>query len=182
MENIFRTDLIQLSNTRGRTAGIGEWTIRNGVPAMDIRPEPFYKNGKDGAFDWILKDQFSPGTSYIFDMWIDVDDVIYQDVNRYGGIYIIYTDGTSEPFQFTGPAGWNHKKIITPATKNISNIGIYYYVSNPVYYRWDSYICKADVLNINKNGQLSTVNTIENQNIASFFKGGSNYCNNFYEY
>lgn len=182
MSNIFRSELIIPYAKAGYTSGIGEWTARNGVPAMDIRPAPFYKNLDNATNSGILRDEFSPNTSYLIDLWIDVDDVISNGSNVAGGLTLRYTDGTSEAFSFTGPKGWNHKKIITPATKSIKLLDIYYYTSIPVYYRWDSYIAPITTSNVNKVGQLDVCNIIENQEIASLSKGGSAYSNNFYEY
>lgn len=183
MENIFKTELIQLSNTKGQTAGIGEWTVDNGIPAMDIRPVPFYKNLDNGNISGILKGLFEPNTSYLIDLWVDTDDVIYNGNNVAGGLTVVYTDSSTESFVFTGGnKGFQHKKIITPNTKTINYLNIYYYVNQPVYYRWDSYITKITTQNISNQGQLNVNNTIENQTITSLSKGGSIYLNNFYEY
>ena len=183
-ENIFRSEIIKKYNTKNRTAGIGEYVLRNGIWCMDIRPEPFYKN-IDNNTSGILFDEFILNTSYIIDMWIDVDDVVYNNNNVAAGFTLYYTDNTTESFAYTGGgsnSGFHHKKIITPITKSIKSLEIYYYTSSPVYYRWDSYIVPVETLNINKQGQILTAQTIENQDIASFSKGGSIYLNNFYEY
>lgn len=182
MSNIFRSELIIPYAKAGYTTGIGEWTTRNGEAAMNISPAPFYKNLDNGTVSGILRNEFIPNTSYIIDLWIDVDEVVYNNNNVAGGLTLKYTDGTSEAFSFTGPKGWNHKKVITPATKSIKLLDIYYYTSTPVYYRWDSYIAPITASNVNKVGQLDICNIIENQDIASLSKGGSAYSNNFYEY
>jgi hypothetical protein len=162
MSNIFRSELIMPYAKAGHSVGIGEWTTRNGAAAMDIRPVPFYKNLDDGTVSGILRNEFIPNTSYLVDLWIDVDDVISSGSNVAAGLTLKYTDGTSESFVFTGPKGWNHKKVITPATKSIKLLDIYYYTSVPVYYRWDSYIAPITSSNINKVGQLDICNIIEN--------------------
>ena len=182
MSNIFCTELIKSYAKAGYPVGIGEWTTRNGVAAMDIRPAPFYKNLDGGTVSGILRSEFIPNTSYVIDMWIDVDDVIYNGNNVTAGFTLKYTDGTTENFAFTGPAGWNHKKIVTPATKSVLLLDIYYYTSIAVYYRWDSYIIPANTLNLNNNGQLNTINIIENQQTIALSRGGSTYVNNIYEY
>lgn len=183
MSNIFRSELIQKYNTKNRAAGIGEWTKRNGVWAMDIRPEPFYKNLDNSTVGGILRDEFTSGVRYIADLWIDVDDVIYNSNNVAAGLYIKYSDGTNEEFVFTGPnKGWNHKKLITNASKTVNRLEIYYYTSMPVYYRWDSYIIPINNQEITNNGQIKTNSIVEGQDVAAFLKGGSVYSNNFYEY
>ena len=47
ISNIFTTENVAKYNTKGRTAGIGEYVLRNGFWSMDIRPEPFYRNYTD---------------------------------------------------------------------------------------------------------------------------------------
>ena len=182
MSNLFRSELI-MPYRKTVTAGTGEWTTRNGIPCMDIRPAPFYKNLDDGTVSGILRGQFAPLTSYIIDMWIDVDDVISGGNNVAAGFTLRYTDGTTESFVFTGGnKGFQHKKVITPNTKSINLLDIYYYTSIAVYYRWDSYITPVGTLNTNKAGQLYLTNGIENQALASFSNGGSAYSQQFYEY
>lgn len=181
--NIFTTENIQPFSKSGPVVGTGEWVTRNSVPAMNIRPAPFYKNLDNATVSGILRGYFTENTSYIVDLWIDTDAVIYNGNNVAGGLTIIYTDGTTEPFVFTGGnKGWQHKKVITPNTKTIKLLDVYYYTSLDVYYRWDSYITKFDTQNITKTGQVNTSNVIENQDLTSFSKGGSIYTNNFYEY
>ena len=183
MSNIFTTENIQLFSKFGPVTGTGEWVMRNGIPCMNIRPAPFYKNLDNETTSGILKDYFSNNTSYIIDLWIDTDDVIYNNNNVAGGLTVIYTDGSAESFTFVGGnKGFQHKKIITPNTKTIKLLDIYYSVSIDVFYRWDSYITEFTTQNINKQGQINVPNLIENQDIASFSKGGSIYLNNFYEY
>lgn len=183
MSNIFTTENIQPFSKSGPIIGTGEWILRNGIPCMNIRPAPFYKNLDNATISGILKGYFTNNTSYIIDLWIDTDDVIYNNNNVAGGLTVVYTDGSTEPFVFVGGnKGFQHKKIITPNTKTIKLLEIYYYTSLDVFYRWDSYITEFKTQNINKQGQINISNLIENQNITSFSKGGSVYTNQIYEY
>ena len=180
--NIFRSELIMPAAKAGRTTGIGEIVEHNGYYAMNIAPEPFYKNISNSV-SGILQGQFFPNTSYIFDLWIDVDSVIYNGNNVVGGLYIVFTDGSlNDSFVFIGGnKGWQHKKIITPSNKTIDRLSVRYYVSTDVFYRLDSYICPISSTKIIKQGILDTTNITENSEIASFYKGGSIYSSNFIE-
>jgi len=61
---------------------------------MNIRPEPFYKNLENEA-SGLLLEEFLPNTQYIFDIWIDADDVVYGGKNVGSGFTIHYTDNSS---------------------------------------------------------------------------------------
>lgn len=66
--NIFTKENFSKYNTKSRTAGIGEWSLRNGVWSMDVRPEPFYKNSyASTGSSGVLYDEFKPDTRYVFD-------------------------------------------------------------------------------------------------------------------
>lgn len=180
--NIFRSELIMPVAKAGKTTRIGEIVEHNGYYAMNIAPEPFYKNISNSVSGF-LQGQFFPNTSYIFDLWVDVDSVIYNGNNVAGGLNIIFTDGSSNnSFVFIGGnKGWQHKKIITPSNKTIDRLTVYYYISTDVFYRLDSYICPISSTKIMKQGILDTTNITENSEIASFYKGGSIYSSKFIE-
>lgn len=185
MSNIFTSELLKSYALANATAGIGEWVERNGEAAMAINPNAFYKNLDNGTLSGALRNEFQPNTSYVIDMWIDADDVISGGANHEGGMTVHFTDNTTESFVFIGPTGWNHKKIITDASKSIDRISFYYYAGISVFYRWDSYISPVDEnskVNVQKTGVFNSAQVIENQNLASIAKGGSAYCDNFYEY
>lgn len=186
MANLFRSELIMPYAKSGFTTGIGEWTTRNGVPAMDIRPVPFYMNLDGGTNSGILRNELRSGVSYIIDMWIDVDDVVYNGNNVAAGFQAAYSDGTSESFVFTGnhssPIGFQHKRIITPTSKNLNRLVIYYYTSVPVYYRWDSYVSPVNTTGFEKSGIIRISDFIENQSQTSIFTGGDIHGKSFYEY
>lgn len=183
MSNLFRSELIKNYNTKNRGAGIGEDVLRNGVWSMDIRPEPFYQN-LENSQSGILLNEFNSNIQYVIDMWIDVDDVIYNGNNVAAGFTLRYSDNSTESFVFTGGnKGFQHKKIITPSNKSVLKLEIYYYVSMPVYYRWDSYITPYNIPKITKQGILNTTNEIENKSLTtSLSNGGIIYFNNLYEY
>lgn len=180
--NIFRSELIMPVAKAGYTTRIGEIVEHNGYYAMNIAPAPFYKNISDSV-SGILQGYFYTNTSYIFDLWIDVDSVIYNGENVPGGLRIVFTDGSSDSsFVFTGGnKGWQHKKIITPSNKSIDRLEIYYYTTTDVFYRLDSYICPISSTKIIKQGILNTANITENSEIASIYKGGSIYSSKFIE-
>ena len=48
-----------------------------------------------------LRGEFLPG-SYVFNLWIDGDDVIYNNTNRAAGLSVVYADGTSFNLLITG--------------------------------------------------------------------------------
>lgn len=186
MENLFRTELIQSFAKAGQTSGIGEWCVIDGENCICTKPYPFYKNLPENA-SGLLVDLFAPNTQYIFNFWINSDYSKNTAGTAYstGGFTIYYSDGTSNStFLVTGydGAGFQHKKLITAANKTISKISIRYGYNAPVYYRWDSYICPITTLNVSKNGQLNTIQLIEDQNSTVIHNGGSIHTNNLYEY
>lgn len=187
MENLFKTENIQPLSKNGPTyAGTGEWVERNGESCMRIKPAPFYKNLDDGDTSALMINIFKENTSYIFDFWADADDCINTSTGAYssGGCSIVYTDGTMDTLYFSGGdnIGFQHQQIITPSNKTIKRVSARYSVNQPVYYRWDSYISEFSTLNINQNGQINATQLVEKIELhANIKKGGSIYCNNFYE-
>ncbi len=160
----------------------GEWTVRNGEPAISIQPNNFHQNS---AYIQIFKDEFLPNTQYAISLWMDVDDVIYNGNNVPGGMNIYYTDGTSATLIFTGnktnPKGWQNILFFTDASKSVAYMASHYYTSIPVYYRWDSYITPMQTPSIEQNGVIHGENFI-NDNAASIFTSGLVYGNSFYEF
>ena len=75
------------------------WTLRNGEYALILNPTNFYENG---VYTKVLKGKFLSNTQYKFDLWMDSDEVIYQNVNRPGGLDVVYTDGTNSAITVTG--------------------------------------------------------------------------------
>ena len=159
MSNIFTTENVSRYNTRGSTTGVGEYRLRNGYWSMDIRPAPFYQNyGTDDSR--LLQDEFVANTQYIFDLWIDTDDVIYNGNNVPGGLSLIYTDDTSDSTNmvFTGGnKGFQHANFVSDPAKSVKKLVVYYYTSTPVYYRADSYIAPlSNSNNISKSGIIKS--------------------------
>ena len=168
--NLFRSELIIPWAKPDRTR-IGEIIEHNGTYALNIAPEPFYKNissTTSGALDGM----FQTG-SYVFDMWINTDSVIYNNNNVAGGMSIRYTDNSVEnAFVFTGGnKGYQHKIYITPANKNIQRVEFYYYVSTDVFYRIDSCIYPISNLSIKKTGVIQSTGLLEETN-TKFIKNG----------
>lgn len=179
--NLFRSELIKPFAKAGTIEGTGEITNRNDEPSIVIRPAPFYKNLEDNKSGF-LQGYFTPNTSYVFDIWEDTDDVIYQGNNMGGGFQIIYTDGTSDStFVVTGGnKGFQHKQLITPATKSIERLSAYYHSNINVYYKLNSYICPVNALKIMKNGLFVTSNLVEDGN-AALHESGIAHSNEFIE-
>ena len=117
------------------------WTLRNGEYALILNPTNFYENG---VYTKVLKGKFLSNTQYKFDLWMDSDELIYQNVNRPGGLVVVYTDGTSSVITVTGssssPKGFQHMVFYSDINKSVDYVTVYYYVGNNVYYRWDSVI------------------------------------------
>ena len=157
--NIFTTENVQKYNTRQSTIGGGEYKLRNGVWAMDIRPGVFYQNYGTGD-SRLLSEEFQPNTQYYFDIWIDADDCIYNNNNVPGGLTIHYTDGTTYGgFVVTGAngKGFQHVQYVSDATKSVQKLTVYYYTSTGMYYRADSFITPiSNTSSISKQGIVTS--------------------------
>ena len=158
MPNIFTTENVAKYNTKPRYAGVGEYVLRNGYWAMDIRPEPFYQNYGTGD-SRLLQDEIIPDTQYIIDLWIDGDDTKYNGNYVACGLNLKYTDGTSTNLIVTGAdnKGFQHVNLVTDSTKSVKKFEVYYYTSTPVYYRADSYISPlSNKMSVSKQGIITT--------------------------
>ena len=150
------------------------WTLRNGEYALILNPTNFYENG---VYTKVLKGKFLSNTQYKFDLWMDSDEVIYQNVNRPGGLDVVYTDGTNSAITVTGSLsspkkGFQHMVFYSDINKSVDYVTVYYYVGNNVYYRWDSVIIPiGNETSVNKNGIVKTGQIRENSVVASIFKG-----------
>ena len=162
------------------------WTINDGENCMNLPPNPYYWTSEGTYYKKVLCDYFIPGKRYIFDLWIDADTAIYQDVNRGQGIYIYYTDGTAKGLIVTGSStdvglGYQNIRFITPEDKDVLGLGFVYYVSTPTFYRWDSSITEYETTSIMKTGTLKDGITKEDYDKASIVNGGGVCCNEIYE-
>ena len=150
------------------------WTLRNGEYSLILNPTNFYKNG---VYTKVLKGKFLSNTQYKFDLWMDSDEVIYQNVNRPGGLDVVYTDGTNSAITVTGSSsspkkGFQHMVFYSDINKSVDYVTVYYYVGNNVYYRWDSVIIPiGNETSVNKNGIVKTGQIRENSVVASICKG-----------
>lgn len=178
MSNIFTTENISKYNTRGSTSGVGEYVLRNGYWAMNIRPAPFYQNYGTGD-SRLLQDEFVPNTQYIFDLWIDTDDVIYNGNNVPAGLTLVYTDGTknNSSMVFTGGSkGFQHANFVSDPTKSVKKLEVYYYTNTQAYYRADSYIAPLSNANsITKSGIIKSDIINETINTSTEVKFGKGY-------
>lgn len=187
-QNIFTPENMKkyLYNT-GATTNIGEFVDRNGEPAMRLSPAPYYNANYDPKSSYLFTKEFQEGKRYVFDIWIDADDVIYQDVNRAAGIYCVYSDGTNQAIISTGThgsggtTGFVHKKYVSTEGKTVSGVTIYYWTSTPPYYRWDSSITEYETPSVEKTGVADIGYLREGNNIHSILNGGGVYTNEIYE-
>lgn len=187
--NIFTTENIAKYNTKPRYAGVGEYVLRNGVWAMDIRPEPFYQNYGTGD-SRILSEEFQPNTQYIIDLWIDADDCKYNGNYVPGGLTLYYTDNTSVGTAVVTGAdnkGFQHIQFVTDPTKSVQKFVGYYYTSTPMYYRADSFVTPlANTTSVTKQGIITSGEFNEQITTPSNFsaKFGKGYIevNEFIEY
>ncbi len=151
------------------------WTLRNGEYALILNPTNFYESG---VYAKVLKGKFLSNTQYKFDLWMDSDEVIHQNVNRPGGLVVVYTDGTNSAITVTGSSsspkkGFQHMVFYSDINKSVDYVTVYYYyVGNNVYYRWDSVIIPiGNETSVNKNGIVKTGQIRENSVVASICKG-----------
>ena len=142
------------------TSNVGEIVTRNGYSAYRISPVAYW-SGNDATSKNICKGQFGSG-QYIFDLWIDVDEVYYSGNGQWvpGGFNVYYTDGSVDNVvvdanSTQGHSGYQHLIRKTNANKTISGLGVYYYIGVPVYIRCDSVICK-----VNSDGKICKNNII----------------------
>ena len=142
------------------TSNVGEIVTRNGYSAYRVSPVAYW-SGSEATSRNICKGQFGSG-QYIFDLWIDVDDVYYDGNGRWvpGGFVVYYTDGSVDNVVIDanntqGHSGYQHLIRKTNANKTISGLGVYYYIGVPVYIRCDSVICK-----VNSDGKICKNNII----------------------
>ena len=166
MSNIFLSEIIQSYAKYPNNRGHGEYVFHNGYWAMDIEPATFYKATDEIKSSRILQNEFIPNTRYVFDMWIDTDAIVSGGSNRLGGLMIYYTDGSGDQTccpvgDQNNPKGYQHCFVITPANKSVNYLYAYYYTSNYVYFRADSYICPLDEIELHQTGVLNTQNITE---------------------
>jgi len=162
------SNILQIENLNEfatSTSNYTAYTTRNGVKAFPMRP-----NWYASPYATLIG-KFKENTQYLFDVWIDTDDVVSENVNRPGGFTIDYTDGSTSTScirtgNYSSPIGWQHILVITPAGKTISRIRIYYYTSVAYYFRADSFIAELKNTNIYKNGITETGQFIENTDVA----------------
>lgn len=176
-QNLFQTEWMLPYRIR-TAANYGEWVDRNGISSMRIGPLPYYNTANtDGSYAYVLHNEFQSGKRYLFDMWIDADNVVSGGKNVSAGIIIRYTDGTSYSLlvsaaSTSGNSGFQHATYKTTEGKDVSGFTVYYYTSSPAYYRWDSSITEYVNTDIKKTRTVEDGVLKENSDIASIAKGG----------
>lgn len=188
MSNLFKTELVIPYAYYPNHQGHGELIKHNNYWSMDIEPATFYNPSLDPKSAPILKNEFSPNMQYLFDMWIDGDLTVSQNINRPAGLSIIYTDGTSYSFVVTGnqssPLGYQHIVYVTPVGKSVKNITSYYHTSFPTYYRIDSLIVPISDPNISKKGIITSnqfTETLSGVDKKPGIQPGNVFTEQFYE-
>ena len=172
LSNLLRYEnTVQYTNPNN-TSTRGLLTTRNNTPALAFRPTDTYF-GTDDDKGKLLYNMFLPNTQYLFDLWIDTDDVIYNERNVSGGFEIVYTDGTTySGFVLRGanpgetPKGFQHHVYISTANKTVSRLSIYYYTNVIIYVRSDSFICALNNVSINQTGVIDSGQFIEDTDVA----------------
>lgn len=169
-------NLFTLENINENALGKVGFTDRNGEQAVAL-PAHYFYFGENDDRNIHLQGKFLPNTQYKFDFWIDYDDIIYEDINRMGGIVVFYTDGSADyslcdSGDYYNHAGWKHKMLITDPSKSVKGIHVYYWTSTPAYYRYDSIIKKITSTDIQKSGVISTGQFRENTDGIKIYKDG----------
>lgn len=180
-ENLLKYEYTLLNtNTASSCANTrGKYTYRNGEVAMAFQAKDTYFASGDDRNSLLLYGFFKENTRYVFDLWMDVDDIISGNVNMVGGFSVRYTDGTSSTaLNATGTTGsqvgWIHKVFISATGKSVKSLVIPYYTSIPFYVRADSFITPLYETKINKNGVIDTSQFIENTDVAFIGTGDVN--------
>lgn len=188
MSNLFKTELVQQYAYYPSSRGHGELVKQGGYWAMDIEPATFYNSSLTPKAAPILQNEFAPNTQYLFDMWIDGDLTVSQDINRPAGLTIIYTDDTGYNLVVTGnktnPLGYQHLVFVTPSNKSVKCISSYYYSSYPTYYRIDSLITPISNPDISKQSIISSnqfTETLSGVNKKPGIQHGNIFAEQFYE-
>ena len=188
-QNIFTSENLEkykVSPPRN-TIWDGRWVERNGVPAIVTSPTWFWKskNEMDGVTEWFLpifSGEMSSDKTYLFDMWVDTDDVVYNGSNVRGGLRITLTNGelAGYPFapQSSGSDGWQHKRYVL---SGVTKVWAYYYTNQPVYWRWDSSITEYDTASVKKSGTFKDGIFKEDKDSFSMDRGGGVYGNSIIE-
>lgn len=166
-------------------AGSAVEVVHEGYKSLDIRPAAFYSSG---TYSEILSNEFQPNTVYLFDMWIDSDEVVYNGNNVPGGMIVRYSDGTTYTMAPTGsassPKSFQHLTYRSTEGKSVSSIRIYYYTSMPVYYRFDSLVIPASDPMFYRTGVIESgyfTETLSGVNSQPGFQKGNIFTEQFYE-
>ena len=176
-ENLLKYEYTIIGTNTSNTSTRGKYTKRNGVWAMAFKATDTYWSS---AYHHVmLAGRFKENTQYVFDLWLDTDNVISGGNNVVGGFTIYYTDNTStSTLTCTGsqanPKGWQHKFYISTAGKTVSDIIVYYYTSATFYVRADSFIAPVYEAKITSNAISYTSQFIENTDVASIGKAAVN--------
>lgn len=182
-ENLLKYENTLLYTNPANTDTRGKYVIRNNELAMAFKATDTYF-GSSTDKSKLLYNMFKPNTQYIFDLWIDTDDVIYDNRNVGDGFGIIYTDGTSvqQALYKVGsnpgetPKGFQHIVYVSAAGKTVESLSIYYHVSVTFYVRADSFITELSNTNIHKSGIIESGQFIEDTTIP--YIGRANFNSN----
>lgn len=177
-ENLLKYEYTIIGTNTSNTSTRGKYIKRNGVWAMAFKATDTYWSS---AYRHVmLAGRFKENTQYVFDLWLDTDDVVYNGNNVAGGFTIYYTDNTTSGSSLrctgsqTEPKGWQHKFYISTVGKTVSDVIVYYNISATFYVRADSFIAPIYEAKITSNGISYTNQFIENTDVASIGKAAVN--------
>lgn len=182
-DNILKYENTLMYTNEANTETRGKYVDRNGVLAMAFKATDTYYGSGDSRNSKLLNGFFKENTQYVFDLWLDTDTCVYANdgLNKSGGFYIYYTDGTRyEGYVMKGansgedPKGWQHRIYISTAGKSIRCMSIYYWMNWTFYVRADSFIVELSGTNIGKDGIVNSGQFIENSDTAFIGKATFN--------
>lgn len=174
-DNFLRYERTKINLNPANTNTCGKMTTRNGVLAMRFLPTDNWFGTNDERNGKMFYDMFKENTRYVFDMWIDADNVATSSspTNQGGGFNIHYTDGTaSYALVVYGanygdtPMGFQHRVYISEANKTIKRVSIRYAINASIYVRADSFIAEVADTNVYKTGNVATGQFVEGYDVA----------------
>lgn len=174
-DNFLRYERTKINLNPANTDTCGKMTTRNGVLAMRFLPTDTWFGTNDERNGKMFYDMFKENTRYVFDMWIDADNVATSSspANQGGGFNIHYTDGTeSYALVVYGanygdtPMGFQHRVYISEANKTIKRVAIRFAINASIYVRADSFIAEVADTNVYKTGTVATGQFVEGYDVA----------------
>lgn len=174
-DSLLRYELTTINTNPANTSSRGKMETAYGVLAMRFMPTDTYFAAGDERNQKLFCDMFKENTQYMFDLWINADNVTTSSypANQGGGFYIHYTDGTrydglvayGANYQET-PIGFQHKVYVSEPGKTIKRLAIRYAINASFWVRADSFIAEVADPSIGKTGNVMTGQFVEGYDIA----------------